>query len=74
MLGIAPLGPINKHGNIVNNERVGKLWNELETFIQETKMKVHKETYVTPVKKNLSFPALDSKKSNPIARFKGTPG
>ncbi len=26
-----------EHGNIVNNERVGQLWDELETFIQETK-------------------------------------
>ncbi len=45
----------------MNNERVGKLWDGLETFIQDTKMKVQKETYVTPVKKNLSFPAFDSK-------------
>jgi hypothetical protein len=30
------------YGNIVNNERVGKLWDELETFIQETKMKSKK--------------------------------
>jgi hypothetical protein len=63
-----------KHGNIANNERVGKLRDEIETFIQETKMKVQKETYVTPVKKNLSFPAFDSKKSKPIARFKGIAG
>jgi hypothetical protein len=60
---------IIEHGNIANSERVGQLWDELETFIQETKMKVQKETYVTPVKKNLSFPALDSKKSKLIARF-----
>jgi hypothetical protein len=31
---------IIEHGNIANNRRVGKLWDELETFIQETKMKV----------------------------------
>jgi hypothetical protein len=55
---------VTTHGNIENNERVGRLWDELETFIQETKMKVQKQTYVTPVKKNLSFPAFDSK--NPI--------
>jgi hypothetical protein len=65
---------IIKHGNIANNERVGQLWDELEKFIQELKMKVQKETYVTPVKKNLSFPAFDSKKSKPIARFKGIAG
>ncbi len=53
---------ITEHGNIANNERVGQLWDELEKFIQEKKMKVQKETYVTPVKKNLSFSALDSKK------------
>jgi hypothetical protein len=52
---------IIEHGNIANNERVGQLWDELETLIQETKMKVQKETYVTPVKKNLSFPVFDSK-------------
>ncbi len=65
---------IIEHGNIANNERVGKLWNELETFFQETKMKVQKETYLTPVKKDLSFPAFNSKKSKPIARFKGIAG
>jgi hypothetical protein len=65
---------IIEHGNIANNERVGQLWGELEKFIQETKMKVQKETYVTPVKKNLSFPAFGSKKSKPIARFKGIAG
>jgi hypothetical protein len=32
------------HGNIKNNKRVWKLRDELETFIQETKMKVQKET------------------------------
>jgi hypothetical protein len=31
---------IIEHGNIANNERVGQLWDELETFIQETKVKV----------------------------------
>jgi hypothetical protein len=62
---------IIEHGNIAKNERVEKLWDELNVFIQETKMKVQKETYVPPVKKNLSFPAFDSKKSKPIARFKG---
>jgi hypothetical protein len=62
---------IIKDGNIANNERVGKLWGELEAFIQETKMKVQQEIYVTPIKKNLSFPAFDSKESKPIARFKG---
>jgi hypothetical protein len=65
---------IIEHGNIANNERVGQLRDELEKFIQETKVKVQKETYVTPVKKNLSFPAFDSKKSKPIARFKGIAG
>ncbi len=65
---------ISEQGNIANNERVGQLWDELEKFIQETKTKVQKETYVTPVKKNLSFPAFDSKKSKPIARFKGIAG
>jgi hypothetical protein len=35
---------IIKHGNIANNERVRKLSYELETFIQETKIKVQKET------------------------------
>ena len=60
--------------NIENNERIGRLWDELETFIQETKMKVQKETYVTPVTKNLSFPVFNSKKSKPIARFKGVAG
>ncbi len=59
---------------ILSNERVGQLWDELETFIQETKMKVQKETYVTPVKKNMSFPAFDSKTSKPIARFRGIAG
>ncbi len=47
---------MTKHGNIANNERFGKLCDELETYIQETKMKVQKRTYITPVKKNLSFP------------------
>jgi hypothetical protein len=42
---------IIKHGNVANFERVGQLWDELETFIQETKMKVKKETYVTPVRR-----------------------
>jgi hypothetical protein len=65
---------IIKHGNIANNERVRKLWDELETFIQQTKMKVQKETYETPVKKNLSFLVFVSKKSKPIARFKGIAG
>ncbi len=65
---------IIKHGNIANNERVGQLWDELEKFIQETKVKVRKETYVTPVMKNLSFPVFDSKKSKPIVRFKGIAG
>ncbi len=65
---------IIKHGNIANNERVGKIWDELETFIKETKMKMQKETYVTPVKKTLSFLAFDNKKSKPIARFKGIAG
>jgi hypothetical protein len=39
-----------------------RFWDKLEIFIQERRMKVQKETYVTPVKKNLSFPAFDSKK------------
>jgi hypothetical protein len=65
---------IIKHGNIVNNERVGKLWDELEAFIQETKMKVQKKAYLTPVKNNLSFPVFDSKKSKPITRFTGIAG
>ncbi len=52
---------IIEHENISNNERVGQLWDELENFIQEKKVKVQKETYVTPVKKNLSFPAFNSK-------------
>ncbi len=65
---------IIKHGNIANNERVGQLWDKLEKFIQETKVKVQKETYVTFVKKNLSFLAFDSKKSKLIARFKGIAG
>jgi hypothetical protein len=65
---------IIKHGNIANNERVGQLWDELEKFIREIKMKVQQEAYVTPVKKNLSFPAFDSKKSKPIAKFKGIAG
>jgi hypothetical protein len=43
---------IIEHGNIANNERVGQSWDELEKFIQETKVKVQKEIYVTPVKKN----------------------
>jgi hypothetical protein len=60
--------------NIENNERIGRLWDELETFIRETKMKMQKETYVPPVKKNLNFPAFDSKKSKPIVRFKGIAG
>jgi hypothetical protein len=61
---------IIKNRNIENNEEVGRLWDQLETLIQETKMKVQKETYVTPVKKNLSFPASDIKNSKRIARFK----
>jgi hypothetical protein len=65
---------IIEHGDIANNERVGQFWDELEKFIQETKVKVQKETYVTPAKKNLSFPAFDSKKSKPIARLKGIAG
>jgi hypothetical protein len=65
---------IIEHGNIPNNYRVGKLWDELETFIQETKMEVQKETYVTPAKKNLSFLAFNIKQSKPIARFKGIAG
>jgi hypothetical protein len=65
---------IIKHENIANNERVGKSWDELEKFIQVTKVKVQKETHVTPVKKNLSFPAFTSKKSKPIVRFKGIAG
>ncbi len=63
-----------EHGNIANNETVGQLWDKLEKLIQETKVKVKKMTYVTPVKKNLSFPAFDSKKSKLIARFKGIAG
>jgi hypothetical protein len=35
---------------------------------------MQKETYVTPVKKGLSFSAFDSKKSKPIERFKGIAG
>ncbi len=35
---------IIEHGNIANNEKVGKVWDELETFIRETKMTVQKET------------------------------
>jgi hypothetical protein len=58
----------------VKNERVGQLWDELETYFEDSKMKVQKETYVTPVKKNLSFPVFDSKYSKPIARFKGIAG
>ncbi len=54
---------IIKNGNTENNQEVGRLWDQLETFIQETKMKVQKETYVTPVKKGLSFTAFVSKKS-----------
>ena len=65
---------IIEHGNIANNERVGQLWDELETFIQETKMKVQKLTYKTPVKKNLSCSAFNSNKSKPIARIKGIVG
>ncbi len=65
---------IIKNENIENSERVGRLWDKIETFIQETKMKVQKETYVTPVKKNLSFPAFDSKTSTPISRFKRIAG
>ncbi len=65
---------IIKNGNIENNQKVGRLWDQLERFIQETKMKMQKETYVTTVKKGLSFPAFDSKKSKPIARFKGIAG
>jgi hypothetical protein len=65
---------IIKHGNIASNKRVGQSWDKLEKFIQETKVKVQKETHVTPVKKNLSFPAFDSKKSKPIARFKEIAG
>jgi hypothetical protein len=65
---------IIEDGNIANNERVGQLWDELEKFIQEIKVKVQKGTYVTPVKKNLSFTAFDSKKSKPIARFQGIAG
>jgi hypothetical protein len=63
-----------EHGNIANNERVGQLWDELEKLIQVKKAKVQKEIYVTPVKKNLSFPVFDSNKSMPIARFKGIAG
>jgi hypothetical protein len=37
-------------------------------------MKVQKGTYVTHVKKGLSFPAFDSKKSKPIGRFKDIVG
>ncbi len=65
---------IIEYRNIANNERVGQLWDGLEKFIQETKVKDQKETYVTPVKKNLSFPVFDSKNSKLIARFKGIAG
>jgi hypothetical protein len=33
-----------------------------------------KKTYVTPVKRHLSCPVFDSKKSKPIARFQGIAG
>jgi hypothetical protein len=64
---------IIKNRNIENTQEVGRLWDQLETFIQETKMKVQKETYVTP-KKGLSFPVFHSKKSKPIGRCKGISG
>jgi hypothetical protein len=32
------------------------------------------KTYVTPVKKGVSFSAFDRKKSKPIERFKGIAG
>ncbi len=48
-------------------KKLGNYGMNLEKFIQEAKVKFKKETYVTPVKKNLSFPAFDSKKSKPIA-------
>jgi hypothetical protein len=65
---------IIKNGDIENNQEAGRLWDQLETFIQETKMKVQKETCVTPVMMALSFLALDSKKSKLIERFKGKAG
>jgi hypothetical protein len=65
---------IIKNGNIENNQEVERLWDQLKTFIQKTKMKVQKETNVTPVRKRLRFPAIDSKKTKPIARFKGIAG
>jgi hypothetical protein len=37
-------------------------------------VKVQKVTHVTPVKKNLHFPAFDSKKSKRIAKFRGIAG
>jgi hypothetical protein len=49
---------IIKNRDIENNQEVVRLWDQLETFIQETKMKVLKETYVKPVKKGLSFPSV----------------
>jgi hypothetical protein len=62
------------NGDIEIDQEVARLWNQIESFIQETKMKVQKEKYVIPVKKGLSFPSLDSKKSKPIGRLKGMAG
>jgi hypothetical protein len=35
-----------EHGNIANNERVGKLWDELEIFIQEKEEKKSKKRHL----------------------------
>ncbi len=62
---------IIKNWNIENNEEVGRWWDQLETFIQKSKMKMQKEAYVTPVKNWLSFPAFDSKKIQANSKIKG---
>ena len=50
------------HGDLLNNQKCAEIMRELEQTIVGAKVAIQREILVTPTKKGLSFPELDTKK------------
>jgi len=49
------------HGDLLNNNNCAKIMRDLEKTIVGAKVAIQREIFVTPTKKGLSFPELETK-------------
>ena len=66
------------YGNVTENPKVAKMFDEMEKYIQSTKSDIQKLNHVerirTPPKGRIEFPAFNNKKTKPQPRLKGPCG